>query len=68
MALSAKRLGEKIGLWETTSLVQGIALVCSLIILFLFGDGSFSNLKTTIMIVVLLLICFQLFLQEFTSI
>ncbi|WP_293983430.1 DMT family transporter [uncultured Clostridium sp.] len=41
------RLGEKIGLWETTSLVQGIALVCSLIILFLFGDGSFSNLKTT---------------------
>lgn len=41
------RLGEKIGLWETTSLVQGIALVCSLIILFLFGDGSFSNLKST---------------------
>ena len=41
------RLGEKIGLWETTSLVQCIALVCSLIILFLFGDGCFSNLKTT---------------------
>ncbi len=41
------RLGEKIGLWETTALVQAIALLCSLIILFLFGDGSFSNLKTT---------------------
>lgn len=41
------RLGEKIGLWETTVLVQAIALLCSLIIVFFYGDGSFSNLKTT---------------------
>lgn len=39
------RLGEKIGLWETTSLVQGIALICSLIVMFFYGDGSFKNLK-----------------------
>lgn len=40
------RLGEKIGVWETTVLVQAIALLCSLIIVFFYGDGSFSNLKT----------------------
>ncbi|WP_294377975.1 DMT family transporter [uncultured Clostridium sp.] len=40
------RLGEKIGLWETTVLVQAIALVCSLIISFFYGDGNYSNLKT----------------------
>lgn len=40
------RLGEKIGLWETTVLVQAIALICSLIISFFYGDGSYSNLKT----------------------
>lgn len=39
------RLGEKIGLWETTSLVQGIALICSIIVMFFYGDGSFKNLK-----------------------
>lgn len=39
------RLGEKIGLWETTVLVQAIALICSLIISFFYGDGSYSNLK-----------------------
>lgn len=41
------RLGEKIGLWETTVLVQAIALICSLIISFFYGDGSYSNLKNT---------------------
>lgn len=40
------RLGEKIGIWETTALVQGIALLCSLIIVFFWGDGSFRDLKT----------------------
>ena len=40
------RLGEKIGLWETTVIVQAIALVCSIAISFFYGDGSYSNLKT----------------------
>lgn len=40
------RLGEKIGLWETTVLVQGIALVCSFIISLFYADGSYGNLKT----------------------
>ena len=39
------RLGEKIGVWETTLLVQIIALILSLIIFFFFGDGSYTNLK-----------------------
>ena len=39
------RLGEKIGLWETTLLVQVIALLVSLIVFFFFGDGSYANLK-----------------------
>ena len=39
------RLGDKIGVWETTLLVQIIALIVSLIVFFLFGDGSYSNLK-----------------------
>lgn len=41
------RLGEKIGLWETTVLVQAIALICAFIISFFYGDGSYSNLKNT---------------------
>ncbi|MFW2491924.1 DMT family transporter [Clostridium chromiireducens] len=40
------RLGEKIGVWETTLLVQIIAFIVSLIAFFFFGDGSYSNLKT----------------------
>lgn len=39
------RLGEKIGIWETTVIVQGIALVCSLIISFFFGKGSYSEIR-----------------------
>lgn len=39
------RLGEKIGVWETTLLVQIIALVVSLVIFFFWGDGGFSHLK-----------------------
>jgi len=39
------RLSEKIGLWETTVLVQGSAFIITLIITFFFGKGGFSNLK-----------------------
>jgi transporter family-2 protein len=39
------RLGEKIGVWETTLLVQIIALIVSLIVFFFLRDGSFANLK-----------------------
>ena len=39
------RLSEKIGLWETTVLVQGSALIITLIITFFFGKGSFSDLR-----------------------
>ena len=41
------RLGEKIGIWETTLFVQIIALIVSLIAFFILGDGSYSNLKDT---------------------
>ena len=39
------RLGEKIGVWETTLLVQAIALIVSLIVFFFWRDGSYTNLK-----------------------
>ena len=39
------RLGEKIGVWETTLLVQIIALIVSLIVFFIWGNGSYTNLK-----------------------
>lgn len=39
------RLSEKIGLWETTVLVQGIALILSLLITFFYGKGSYSAIK-----------------------
>lgn len=39
------RLGEKIGVFETTLLVQIIALITSLIVFLIWGNGSFSNLK-----------------------
>jgi transporter family-2 protein len=39
------RLGEKIGVWETTLLVQIIALIVSLIVFLLWGNGSYANLK-----------------------
>jgi transporter family-2 protein len=39
------RLGEKIGVWETTLLVQVIALIVSLIIFFFLHDGNYANLK-----------------------
>lgn len=39
------RLGEKIGVWETTLLVQIIALIISLIVFLFLRDGNFSNLR-----------------------
>ena len=39
------RLGEKVGVWETIVIVQGIALVCALIISFFFGKGSYGSIK-----------------------
>jgi len=39
------RLGEKIGVWETTLLVQIIALIVSLIVFLIWGNGNYANLK-----------------------
>ena len=39
------KLGEKIGLWETTVLVQGIALISALIVSFIFGKGNYRELQ-----------------------
>ena len=41
------KLGEKIGLWETTVLVQGIALISALIVSFIFGKGNYRELQNT---------------------
>lgn len=39
------RLGEKIGIWETNTIVQGIAFILTLIITFFWGKGSYYALK-----------------------
>lgn len=39
------RLGEKIGDWETNVVVQGSGLILTFIILLIFGNGHFSNIK-----------------------
>jgi len=39
------RLGEKIGIWETSVLCQGIALIVALIATFIVGDGNFKAIK-----------------------
>ena len=39
------RLGEKIGIWETSVVVQSIALAIALIATFIVGDGSFKAIK-----------------------
>lgn len=41
------RLGEKIGLWETNVVVQGIGFILTLGILFFTGNGNFKNLSST---------------------
>lgn len=40
------RLTDKIGIWETNAIVQGSALILTIIIMFIFGNGSFKELKT----------------------
>ncbi|GAA0726342.1 DMT family transporter [Clostridium malenominatum] len=39
------RLGDKIGIWETNLLVQGIGFILSLITVFVAGKGDFKELK-----------------------
>ena len=39
------RLGDKIGIWETNVLVQGIGLVVSILAYLIAGNGSFKNIK-----------------------
>ena len=39
------RLEEKVGTWETSVIVQGTALILTLIILILFGKGNFKAVK-----------------------
>lgn len=39
------RLGEKIGLWETNTLVQGSAFVLTLIITLIWGKGNFKEIQ-----------------------
>lgn len=41
------KLSDKIGTWETNTIVQGSALVLTLIILFFFGNGNFREIKST---------------------
>ena len=41
------RLSERIGLWESNVFAQGTAFVLSLIVMFIFGRGSFSALGGT---------------------
>ena len=39
------RVSEKIGLWETNVLVQGSALILTLIMLLIAGNGNFRTIK-----------------------
>lgn len=41
------KLGDKIGLWETTVLVQAIGLISALIVSFIWGKGSYRELQNT---------------------
>ena len=40
------RLNEKIGLWEATTIVQGIAFGLSLIVMFFIGKGNMKELAS----------------------
>ncbi len=40
------RLGEKIGLWETNTLVQGIGFLITLVIMLFAGEGNIKNIST----------------------
>ncbi|NFF79523.1 DMT family transporter [Clostridium sporogenes] len=39
------RLGDKIGMWETNTFVQGTGFIITIIIWMLAGDGNFKNIK-----------------------
>ena len=36
------RLSDRIGLWESNVFAQGTAFILALIVMFIFGSGSFS--------------------------
>lgn len=40
------RLSDKIGSWETNTIVQASGLVLTLIVLFFFGNGNFKEIKS----------------------
>ena len=39
------KLSERIGLWETNTIVQGSAFILTVIALFFFGKGSFKEVR-----------------------
>ncbi|WP_426351035.1 DMT family transporter [Alloiococcus sp. CFN-8] len=39
------KLSDKIGLWETNTIVQGSAFILTLIAVFFFGKGSFKEVR-----------------------
>ncbi|NFE80083.1 DMT family transporter [Clostridium sporogenes] len=39
------RLGDKIGMWETNTFVQGTGFIITIIIWMLAGDGNFKDIK-----------------------
>lgn len=39
------RLGDKVGIWETNVLVQGSALILTLVISFIYGNGNYRAVK-----------------------
>jgi transporter family-2 protein len=39
-------LGDKLGLWEANSFVQGTAFLLSVIVTFIFGKGSFKEITS----------------------
>jgi transporter family-2 protein len=41
------RVQEKVGMWETTALVQGIGFISALIIAWLFGSGNIKAVADT---------------------
>ncbi|WP_123054865.1 DMT family transporter [Clostridium sp. JN-1] len=40
------RLNEKIGIWETNLIVQGIGLIVTLLIVLVLGTGNLKNIKS----------------------
>lgn len=40
------RLSDKIGSWETNTIVQASGLILTLIVLFFFGNGNFKEIKS----------------------